>query len=61
MMPLSKRVLLILMNVKAADCLLLDVCNEAVLNKADFMLCDMWGGGLLCVATGTNRKDVWLI
>lgn len=31
------------MNVMAAGCLLLDVCNKAVLNKSDFMLCDMRG------------------
>lgn len=44
------------MNVMAAGCWLLDVCVEAVLNKADFMLCDMWGGVLLCVATGNKQE-----
>lgn len=44
------------MNVMAAGCLLLDVCNEAVLNKADFMLCDMRGGGLLCVTSGNKQE-----
>lgn len=42
------------MNVKAAGCLLPDVCNKAVLNKSDFMLFDMRGLGvffLFCVAS----------
>lgn len=44
----------------AAGCLLLDVCNKAVLNKTDLTPCDTCGGEGDSVwqvdARGTNRK-----